>query len=739
MKNKTLHVVAFDVSYSMQMPLRLRSHAQDAAKNSDNYESKRVQTVFDVICRLAEDSILTAEDQDMYAAFLCFGLRNVNTCDLLALLEARTKGFNQLELPYQRVQGLLQAHGITSSQAGAYIKKVSRSNALSPGNEQLYTVAGYTPLVNLLRHAGAPYCGGYVERHSTPESAGKYFMAFATPDRAKDVAALVSQLPDACKDDVSFSRFATEHTPFMGPLAESFAACKAMQFADELMATQDNTLLASIPTATPKPLGSVVQLIRKLQAALELSQLQHTKPDGVGSVHGQDRSSNVNWERVLNDIEPYLYGGTPMCEALMTLLPTFQAREYTHKVLILISDGDATDGDPRSPALALRQTGGIIFACLLTDSFIKDPRRLRSVDEVDSGWSSEAQAMFNMASTASYDSGSVQALRRRGWEIPASGQCKLFIQANNPVIIDEFTTASRSLGTNSDALADMIGEISLDMYIQSTNSNTKVTDQGPRAICWAHATASVFHLASLRVVGRKVPDFFSIRSHLFNVFGNNDDGQDVDGVLSKTCPGYKLRYQKCDEAGARAAVHARRPVIATFVLDDKRWDRFSAFYRSKPKGTLTANDMSATAGGDQGGHAMVLVHCDATSLTFMNSWGPKFANNGFFTVDKASTLEITGGQAMKFYDVYWTIEDLSTNEIAKWDELRVWSVGNVIQDLPTSFHELPVDCPRCKNTTQARNYTGSWNQARCPTCFQVFTPTAGALLRSLYESNYSPL
>jgi hypothetical protein len=64
-QKKTLHVVAFDVSASMQASLKLRSNTQDADEGSGKLEPKRVQTVFDVICRLAEDSIGAAKEQDM--------------------------------------------------------------------------------------------------------------------------------------------------------------------------------------------------------------------------------------------------------------------------------------------------------------------------------------------------------------------------------------------------------------------------------------------------------------------------------------------------------------------------------------------------------------------------------------------------------------------------------------------------------------------------------------------------
>jgi len=83
------------------------------------------------------------------------------------------------------------------------------------------------------------------------------------------------------------------------------------------------------------------------------------------------------------------------------------------------------------------------------------------------------------------------------------------------------------------------------------------------------------------------------------------------------------------------------------------------------KGTLTQKDLNIPPGGAVGGHAVVLVRCDETSLTFMNSWGPAFGSNGFFSIDKASTLELTGGQRMQFFDVYWTTDDLSIYPLMK--------------------------------------------------------------------------
>lgn len=493
---KTVHVVVFDVSGSMRDPLKLRSNSRDANKGSGGLHPKRVQTVFDVICRLAEDGIAAAKDQDMYAAVLCFGLRDVSTCDLLALLEERTKTPKLLnvaevqstsELPYDDAAALLKAHGIDSAEAQTFLEKVPNPSGRSSSSDQpLYTVVGHMPVVRLLARAGAPYCEEFVENHMTPKSAGEYFMAFAIPDRAKDLDALVDSLPDACKGDDWWS-VGTRWTSSWIPDVQSSAVSEATRFADDLIAAKDKkdvrAILKSIPTAAPKPLTSVVQLIKRLQSALKLNEEKDAATDEMRSSPEGSQSTLINWERLLDDIEPYLYGGTPMCEALQSIQPLFQDQAYSSKAMMLISDGGATDGNPLTPAQVLRDAGGTIFACLLTDSAIEEPRRLRGLNEADTKWPSAARAMFDMASTVSCDSGPIQALRRRGWKMPASGQCKLFTQANNPMIIDEFTTASQYLGTSSDALADMIGQISIDDYIQKSNNGAEVTDQGSRSIC----------------------------------------------------------------------------------------------------------------------------------------------------------------------------------------------------------------------------------------------------------------
>jgi hypothetical protein len=694
---------------------------------------------------------------------------------LEVLEEIEKQGSNGWKCQY--AIDMLAQHEISESDAHHFIKEIPSNDASS--SAKLYMVVGYKPVVNLLSKASAPFCRNYVEKSLTKESAGKYFMAFAVPEWVREREMFVARLPPQCKDRIAHlnaetAKVSTENGmglaagvfvgavanvlapgsgPILGPLAgtaarsathlrmdnaEKSAVDEATRAADDILAGKDKeqtlATLKSMPTATPKPLLNIIQLVKRLQRLLKKDEEQRVEADAEDQTNQICAPIIVDWEDLL-DIEPYLYGNTtPMCEALQSMQPLFKDPTYTYKTTVLISDGIATDGNPVPDSEALHKAGGTIFACLLTDPPIKHQRQLYASTEIDTEWSNTVKAMFAIASTVSCDSGAVQELWRRGWKLPASGQCKLFVQANNPMVVDEFTTASRELGTSWDALAQMIGEVSLDQYIRKWNEGATVTEQDGQT-CWAHATARVFHLASKRVQGRKVDSFKKIREHLFREFGGKS--QNVEKVLERTCAGYRLRYRECDEVGARDAIHARRPVIATFQLDGRHWFKFHTFYDSTPGGTLTMQQMSAP--GEQkhsrGGHAVVLVRCDESSLTFMNSWGQDWNNGGFFTIDHASTLGICG-EPVRFYDIYWTIDDLTNEEEASWKELEKNAGNKIIGALPQSFHNLPVRCERCKQSAPAKDYDGKWYEARCRKCGEAFTPTVWALIRSLYEKNY---
>ncbi len=55
---------------------------------------------------------------------------------------------------------------------------------------------------------------------------------------------------------------------------------------------------------------------------------------------------------------------------------------------------------------------------------------------------------------------------------------------------------------------------------------------------------------------------------------------------------------------------------------------------------------------DYDGQAVVLISCDARSLTFLNSWGHQWGNNGSFSVEDLTVLELDGA-SVSFISTEW--------------------------------------------------------------------------------------
>ena len=90
-----------------------------------------------------------------------------------------------------------------------------------------------------------------------------------------------------------------------------------------------------------------------------------------------DDSTQDQIQELIDAIEPYIYGGTPMREAMQNALSIFkQADQDVSKVLFILSDGESTDGNPLPIAEHLRALGVQIVTCYLTADHIKNPKRL---------------------------------------------------------------------------------------------------------------------------------------------------------------------------------------------------------------------------------------------------------------------------------------------------------------------------------------------------------------------------
>ena len=137
-------------------------------------------------------------------------------------------------------------------------------------------------------------------------------------------------------------------------------------------------------------------------------------------------------------------GHSILLEAFMVIRDRYQ-REldrpyYKHPFLILISDGQLSDGndsDLFSMADSMKQMGIQIVCCYIGDKKIMDPKKLYIEDQ--GTWPEEARRLFVCASTLVGESKQsneiIEIAREKGWNIPIGS--KLFVQINNTKLLEE--------------------------------------------------------------------------------------------------------------------------------------------------------------------------------------------------------------------------------------------------------------------------------------------------------------
>ena len=351
---------------------------------------------------------------------------------------------------------------------------------------------------------------------------------------------------------------------------------EAYEYARAIMS--DKSLAFTKTLLKPIELRSV-QYVSKLMKDLDAA-------SGSSSMSRQNQIQGL-----IDEIKPFIYGKTPMCYAMNGALDIFrQASVNTAKVLFILSDGRATDGDPLPIAKKLRTLGVYIVTCYLTSDNIDNSKRL--FYEANSDWEKGRLDLFKMSSTMKNTHTPVSYLVDAGWELPPSGESRLFVQANSLKVVNELCEIVVSRMTEGcDALVDALGKVDLATYINQANAGFIPRDQQQEATCYAHAIAATFHLAMHRIVGREggIPSFETILDRIVEEYGK--EGANTVKVLQAVCPEYRLQFKEVDETGARQAINQRRPVVARFRLYPKQWNKFENFFSKTAKGILKETDL----------------------------------------------------------------------------------------------------------------------------------------------------
>lgn len=74
---------------------------------------------------------------------------------------------------------------------------------------------------------------------------------------------------------------------------------------------------------------------------------------------------------LVSSIDPFIYGSTPMCESIKQALETFKkSSPDSDKFLFILTDGEATDGNPLNYLPQLKEQNVTVFVCLITSNSI---------------------------------------------------------------------------------------------------------------------------------------------------------------------------------------------------------------------------------------------------------------------------------------------------------------------------------------------------------------------------------
>lgn len=142
-------------------------------------------------------------------------------------------------------------------------------------------------------------------------------------------------------------------------------------------------------------------------------------------------------------LDHLLFGSTPMAAAASRILDRFLrlgTSPYDQRTLLVISDGEPTDGDPR-PAIDLIRSAGVdVLACYVTNDDIADPRTLYGLPAPN--WPAGARLMWDIASPIEETGPAARLLLSHGWSIEQNA--RLFVQVNHSDVLKEFARVAMS-------------------------------------------------------------------------------------------------------------------------------------------------------------------------------------------------------------------------------------------------------------------------------------------------------
>ena len=534
-------------------------------------------------------------------------------------------------------------------------------------------------LIRLLRNAGAYNIEKYMFRPESPSELECKIFYNILKDRSDLTREIVNELPSPAKGVIQGCLVeAGGYIPFLG---------------NSIRDKESETIREE-----------TIKIKEKLSGFI-------TKDENLGKYNNFNKLNNFKWtvdipiektpQDILNKLkilykdfsrnkegnifklfQEYIYNDTPLCNCLEKGLNFLSGKNNnSNKVLIIISDGQSTDGNPTEIYNKYKNKSNNLFIVggYISSTYVQNEKTLfDNLSTSDRG----AKQLFDLSSEVDTDSVAFDYLRYKGWDIPLSGKCKLFIQMNNSDNMNDFLEfLNKFLDGTEDVLGDVLGKIELKELTGKNISKFEVTKQ-TIGNCYLHATRNIIRMARARIYPTNIPAPDDLEKEIVKEFPYRYDikgevlGRDTFEVLKKMTPKYRLQVKQIIgnnnyemERKVKIILLRRRPVVLSFRFSYKQWDNFYKFIdpNSQNKRNIMTKEIInkdvPNDDKDSGGHAVVITKYDKDCFTVLNSWGEQWGDNGFFIIKDFSIF-----LSYRCFDVFFTLKDLTQYEIDEYNK-----------------------------------------------------------------------
>ena len=399
-------------------------------------------------------------------------------------------------------------------------------------------------------------------------------------------------------------------------------------------------------------------------------------------IHREFQKNNKGNKGIFDYFKRYIYYNTPLCYCLTKSFEFMKKKEKdSNKILIYLSDGESTDGDILDIYNKYKDIDNlfIVGAYMSTEKIQNEKTLFDEFNTEERG----AKQLFQISTEIETDSVAFDYLRDKGWTIPSSGKCRLFIQINNIDNLNDFIEfINKLLDGTEDVLGDILGLINLKELTGKNINKFEVTNQ-IIGNCYLHATRNIIRMARARIFPPNIPNPDEIEKEIIKEFPYQYDkegnvlGRNTFEVLQRMVPKYRLNVNqilgnsdKEMERKVKSILLRRRPVVLTFRLTEKQWDNFCNFFdKSSPnkKGFITKEEINKNVPNndkDGGGHSVVITKYTKDYFTILNSWGDEWGDNGLFKIKDFSVF-----LSYRYFDVFYTLKDLTQYEKDEYQKM----------------------------------------------------------------------